>query len=103
MPTQWKEASNVLAHEKGSNDDPSSFRPITFKSIITDEYTTGFNLQMMLQLSRRLSQKSLLLLNCLTKWCQWSMIKIRVDECVAFGLKKLSTRSMQFQRELFKK
>ena len=32
MPTEWKEASNVLANEKGSNDDPSSFRPITFKS-----------------------------------------------------------------------
>ena len=29
------------------------------------------------------------------------MMKIRVDKCVAFGLKKLSTRSMQFQPKLF--
>ena len=29
------------------------------------------------------------------------MMKIRVDKCVAFGLKKFSTRSMQFQRKLF--
>ena len=42
-----------------------------------------------------------LLLNFFTKWCQWSMMKIRVDKCVAFGLKKLSTRSMQFQPKLF--
>ena len=42
-----------------------------------------------------------LILNCFTKWCQWSMMKIRVDKCAAFGLKKLSTRSMQFQPKLF--
>ena len=42
-----------------------------------------------------------LLLNCCTKWCQWSMMKIRVDKCVAFGLKMFSTRSMQFQPKLF--
>ena len=41
-----------------------------------------------------------LLLNCYTKWCQWSMVQIRVDKCVAFGLKKFSTRSMQFQPNL---
>ena len=41
-----------------------------------------------------------LLLNCFTKWCQWSMMKIRVNKCVAFGLKKFSTRSMQFQPKL---
>ena len=29
-----------------------------------------------------------LLLNCFTKWCRWSMMEIRVDKCVAFGLKK---------------
>ena len=29
------------------------------------------------------------------------MMKIRVDKCVAFGLKKHSTRSMQFQPKLF--
>ena len=28
-------------------------------------------------------------------------MKIRVDKCVAFGLKKFSTRSMQFQPKLF--
>ena len=42
-----------------------------------------------------------LLLNSFTKWCQWSAMKIRVDKCVAFGLKKSSTRSMQFQTKLF--
>ena len=29
------------------------------------------------------------------------MMKIRVDKCVAFGLKTFSTRSMQFQPKLF--
>ena len=42
-----------------------------------------------------------LLLNCFTKWCQWSMMRIRFDKCVAFGLKKFSTRSLQFQPKLF--
>ena len=28
-------------------------------------------------------------------------MKIRVDKCVAFGLKKFATRSMQFQPKLF--
>ena len=46
-------------------------------------------------------RKSLLLLNCFTKWCQWSMMKIRVDKCVAVGLKQFPTRSMQLQRKLF--
>ena len=30
-----------------------------------------------------------------------TLMKIRVDKCVAFGLKKFSTRSMQFQPKLF--
>jgi len=42
-----------------------------------------------------------LLLNCFTKWCQWSIMKIRVDKCVAFRLKTFSTRPMQFQPKLF--
>ena len=29
------------------------------------------------------------------------MMKIRVDKCVAFRMKKFSTRSMEFQRKLF--
>ena len=29
------------------------------------------------------------------------MIKIRVNKCAAFGLKKFSTRSMQFQPKRF--
>ena len=29
-----------------------------------------------------------LLLNCFTKWCQWSNMVIRVDKCVTFGIKK---------------
>ena len=31
----------------------------------------------------------------------WFAMKIKVDKCVAFGLKKFSTRSMQFQPKLF--
>ena len=38
-----------------------------------------------------------LLLNCFTNWCQWSMMKIRANKCVASGLKKFSTRSIQFR------
>ena len=33
MPTEWKKASTVLAHKKGSNDNPSNFVPITLVSV----------------------------------------------------------------------
>ena len=42
-----------------------------------------------------------LLLNCFTKWCQWSRMKIRVDKCVVSRLKQFSTCSIQFQPKLF--
>ena len=33
MPTESKKACIVLAHKKGNNYDPSSFRPITLESV----------------------------------------------------------------------
>ena len=42
-----------------------------------------------------------LLLNCSTKWCQWSGMVIRVDKCVTFGIKKFSSRSLQYMPKLF--
>ena len=41
-----------------------------------------------------------ILLNCFTRWCQWANFVIRVDKCVSFGVKKYSTRSIQFQPKL---
>ena len=38
-----------------------------------------------------------LVLNCFSRWCQWSNMLIRVDKCSSFGIKKFSTRSLQFQ------
>ena len=35
-----------------------------------------------------------LLLYCLTRWCQWAQMIIRVDKCTTFGIKKFSTCSM---------
>ena len=40
------------------------------------------------------------LLNCFTRWCQWANMTIRVDKCTTFGIKKFSTRSLQFQPSL---
>ena len=42
-----------------------------------------------------------LLLNCFTRWCQWPNMIIRVDKCITFGIKKFSTRSLQYQPKLF--
>ena len=42
-----------------------------------------------------------LLLDCFTKWCQWANFVVRVDKCVNFGIKKYSTKSLQFQPKLF--
>ena len=41
-----------------------------------------------------------LLLNCFTRWCQWAYMQIRVDKCITFGIRKFSTRSLQFQPKL---
>ena len=41
-----------------------------------------------------------LLLNCFTKWCTWSDMIIRVDKCVTFGIKKFSSRSLQYEPKL---
>ena len=40
------------------------------------------------------------LLNCFTRWCQWADFVMRVDKCIPFGVRKYSTRSIQFQRKL---
>ena len=42
-----------------------------------------------------------LLLNCFTKWCQWSNMVIRVEKYVTIGIKKFSTRSLQYEPKLF--
>ena len=41
-----------------------------------------------------------LLLNCFTKWCTWSDMNIRVDKYVTFGIKKFSSRSLQYKPKL---
>ena len=42
-----------------------------------------------------------LLLNRFTLWCQWSDMLIRVDKCSTFGIKKETTRSVQYLPKLF--
>ena len=41
-----------------------------------------------------------LLLNCVTRWCQWANMVVRVDKCSTFGVKKFSTKSLQFTPKL---
>ena len=41
-----------------------------------------------------------LLLNRFTLWCQWADMIIRVDKCVIFGMKKVRTKSVQYQPKL---
>ena len=42
-----------------------------------------------------------LLLNCFTKWCQWSDMLIRMDKRVRFGIEKFYSRSLQNEPKLF--
>jgi len=41
------------------------------------------------------------LLNCFTRWCQWSNMTIRVDKCTTFGIKKYMTSSSQYLPKVF--
>ena len=45
--------------------------------------------------------KKQLLLNRSTLWCQWGDMIIRVDKCAKFGMKKVRTKSAQYQPKLF--
>jgi len=42
-----------------------------------------------------LEKESQLLLNHFSLWCAWANMKIRVDKCFTFGIKKASTSSVQ--------
>ena len=42
-----------------------------------------------------------ILLNRFSVWCQWANMIIRVDKCSTFGIKKHSSKSIQYQPKLF--
>ena len=42
-----------------------------------------------------------ILLNRFTVWSQWANMIIRVDKCSSFGIKKRSSKSIQYQPKLF--
>ena len=47
-----------------------------------------------------LERENQILLNHFTLWCNWAGMKIRVDKCVTFGIKKSATSSVQFLPKL---
>ena len=47
-----------------------------------------------------LENENQILLNHFTRWCNWSGMKIRVDKCITFGIKKSTTSSVQFLPKL---
>ena len=72
-----------------NNDSGLSFRPVHWFQFADDAAViTGQE------------RENQLLLNCFTIWCQWAGMIIRVDKCVTFGMRKGSTKSMQFQPKL---
>jgi hypothetical protein len=42
-----------------------------------------------------------ILLNRFSVWCRWANMIIRVDKCSTFGIKKHSSKSIQYQPKLF--
>ena len=47
-----------------------------------------------------LEKENQLLLNHFSRWCTWANMKIRVDKCSTFGIKKASTSSVQYLPKL---
>ena len=47
-----------------------------------------------------LQKENQLLLNHFSRWCTWANVKIRVDKCSTFGIKKASTSSVQYLPKL---
>ena len=46
-----------------------------------------------------LEHEDQVLLNYFTRWCKWAGVKIRVDKCITYGIKKATT-SVQFLPKL---
>ena len=46
-------------------------------------------------------QENQILLNAFTRWCQWSMMIIRVDKCKTFGMAKIGSQCKQYLPKLF--
>ena len=42
-----------------------------------------------------------ILLNAFTRWCQWSMMIIRVDKCKTFGMAKIGSQYKQYLPKFF--
>ena len=42
-----------------------------------------------------------ILLNAFTRWCQWSLMIIRVDKCKTFGMAKIGSQCKQYLPKLF--
>ena len=74
-----------------SNDSGLSFRPIHWFQFADDVVVITGN-----------EKENQLLLNCFTIWCQLAGMTIRVDKFVTFGMRKQSTKSIQFQPKLIK-
>ena len=73
-----------------SNDSGLSFRPVHWFQFADDAAVITGN-----------ERENQLLLNCFTIWCQWAGMKIRVDKCVTFGMRKQAKKSVQLQPMLF--
>ena len=65
------------------------FRPIRWFQFADDAAVVTTN-----------ERENQLLLNCFSRWCQWANMVIRVGNCTTFGIKKFSSRSLQFQPKL---
>ena len=78
-----------------SNDSGLSFRPVHWLQLLLYYY---FSTDAAIITGNE--RENQLLLNCFTIWCQWAGMKIRVDKCVTFGMKKGSTKSEKIQRKL---
>ena len=69
-----------------SYDSGSSFVPIHWFQFADDAAVISGH-----------EQDNQILLNRFYIWCKWAGMHIRVDKCATFGIKKQSTRSIQFQ------
>ena len=48
-----------------------------------------------------LERENQILLNAFTRWCEWSMMIIRVDKCKTFGTAKKGSQSKQFLPKIY--
>ena len=78
-----------------------NFQKLGFKHNLTINPRHWFQYADDASITSGLERKNQILLNAFSRWCEWSMMIIRVDKCKTFGTAKRGSQSKQFLPKMY--